>query len=213
MDGEQLESVQLIKKESDRAKAVIHDLLLFARKTDAKIRPIDINDLIGQTLRLRAYPLRNAGVQVERLTDSSIPDVPGDLQNLQQVLINLISNAEHAMSDTPTRTLTVRTSATVDEVLVSVTDTGRGMSAEVRRRIFEPFFTTKPAGVGTGLGLSVSYGIVQAHGGRIDVQSEPGVGTTVTVSLPLVAKPADVLAEVRSGSVFVTSAPAQPLDE
>ncbi len=213
LDGEQLESVQLIKKESDRAKAVIHDLLLFARKTDAKIRPIDINDLIGQTLRLRAYPLRNAGVQVERLTDSSIPDVPGDLQNLQQVLINLISNAEHAMSDAPTRTLTVRTSATVDEVLVSVTDTGRGMSAEVRRRIFEPFFTTKPAGVGTGLGLSVSYGIVQAHGGRIDVQSEPGVGTTVTVSLPLVAKPADVLAEVRSGSVFVTSAPAQPLDE
>lgn len=185
LGDEQRESVQLIKQESDRAKAVIRDLLIFARKTEPRIGPVDLNDLIEQTLRLRSYPLRHAGVRVVLEKDQSAPDVSGDVQKLQQVLLNLIGNAEHAMVESTERVLTLRTEAVDDVVRVIVTDTGRGMQPEVRRRIFEPFFTTKPAGVGTGLGLSVSYGIVQAHGGRIDVQSESGVGTTVIVSLPV----------------------------
>ncbi len=182
-DG-QRESVQLIKQESDRAKAVIRDLLIFARKTEPRIGPIDLNDLIEQTLRLRAYSLRQAGIQVAVLTDPDVPDVSGDVQKLQQVLINLFGNAEHAMLESKERLLTVRTSSTSEHIELSVSDTGRGMPPEVRRRIFEPFYTTKPAGLGTGLGLSVSYGIIQAHGGRIEVLSEAGVGTTVTVVLP-----------------------------
>ncbi len=183
--GDQRESVQLIKQECDRAKAVIHDLLIFSRKTEPRIGPVDLRDLIDQTLRLRAYPLRSAGIRVALFNDEDVPRVSGDVQKLQQVLINLISNAEHAMADSAERILTIHTTRQADFVVVTVSDTGRGMPPEVRRRAFEPFFTSKPAGVGTGLGLSVSYGIVQAHGGSITVQSEAGVGTTVAVSLPV----------------------------
>jgi two-component system NtrC family sensor kinase len=121
------------------------------------------------------------------LNDGNTPHVSGDVQRLQQVLINLISNAESAMEESAERVLTVRTESGADHVRVSISDTGRGMPPEVRRRAFEPFYSNRPAGAATGLGLSVSYGIVKAHGGSIDVQSEPGVGTTVVLSLPLSA--------------------------
>ncbi|MEQ1689812.1 MAG: GAF domain-containing protein [Gemmatimonas sp.] len=183
--GEQRESVELIKQETDRASGVIRDLLIFARKSEQRIGPVDLSDLIDQTLRLRAYPLRNSGIRVVCEGMQALPAVSGDRQTLQQVLINLISNAEDAMSESGERVLTVSTCVTGDHVAMSVRDTGRGMLPDQRRRIFEPFFTTKPSGVGTGLGMSVGFGIVQAHGGDIDVQSVPGVGTTVTVTLPM----------------------------
>jgi two-component system, NtrC family, sensor kinase len=180
----QKESVQLIKQESDRAKDVIRDLLLFARKHEPRIVSVALGELIEQTLRLRAYSLRHAGIRVQHVNDGNPTHVSGDRQKLQQVFLNLISNAEHAMEASAVRTLTVQTTTSPDLVQVAVTDTGRGMPPEVRRRAFEPFFSGTPNGTGTGLGLSVSYGIVQAHGGTIDVQSQPGVGTTVVVSLP-----------------------------
>ncbi len=189
LGDEQRESVQLIKQESDRAKTVIRDLLLFARKTEQVTAPIDLNDLIEQTLRLRAYPLRSAGVRVELDLDAALPRVPGETQKLQQVLLNVIANAEHAMEGRAPRLQTVATRVRDQWAVVTATDTGGGMPADVRQRIFEPFFTTKAEGTGTGLGLSVSYGIIQAHGGTIDVQSEVGVGTTVIVSLPLATVP------------------------
>lgn len=180
----QKESVQLIKQESDRAKDVIRDLLLFARKHEPRIVSVALGALIEQTLRLRAYSLRHAGIRVQQVNDGNPTDVSGDMQKLQQVFLNLISNAEHAMETSTVRILTVQTTSSQQLVQIAVTDTGRGMPPEVRRRAFEPFFSGTPNGSGTGLGLSVSYGIVQAHGGTIDVQSEPGVGTTVVVSLP-----------------------------
>jgi signal transduction histidine kinase len=176
--------VRLIKQESDRAKGVIRDLLIFARTTEPGTGPVNVNDLIEQTLRLRAYPLRNVGVEVVLQLDPGLPAIRGDSQKLQQVLLNVIGNAEYAMHGLPTRRLTLRTRADGARVCIEAIDTGTGMPPDVRRRIFEPFFTTKKEGVGTGLGLSVSYGIVQAHGGTIDVYSEAGVGTTVTISLP-----------------------------
>ena len=181
---EQRESVQLIKQESDRAKTVIKDLLLFARKTERGTGPVDINEVIEQTVRLRAYPLRNAGVQVVLQLDPTAPLISGDSQKLQQVLLNVIGNAEHAMLGRDVRRLIVRTTRADDQVIITAVDTGIGMTADVRRRIFEPFYTTKPAGAGTGLGLSVSYGIIHAHGGTIGVESEPDVGSTVTIMLP-----------------------------
>jgi len=113
-----------------------------------------------------------------------VPRISGDSQKLQQVLLNVISNAEHAMRGRDERRLIVRTTHTNDRVVITTVDTGIGMTAEAQRRIFEPFFTTKPDGVGTGLGLSVSYGIIHAHGGTIGIESELDVGSTVTIVLP-----------------------------
>ncbi len=186
LSDDQRESIQLIKQESDRAKTVIKDLLLFARKTEHGTGPVDINEVIEQSVRLRAYPLRNAGVQVELQLDPTAPRISGDSQKLQQVLLNVIGNAEQAMLGREQRRLIIRTTHDADRVVMTAIDTGVGMTADVRRRIFEPFYSTKPAGAGTGLGLSVSYGIIHAHGGTIGVESEPEVGSTVTITLPAV---------------------------
>jgi PAS domain S-box-containing protein len=190
LTDEQHESVELIKRESDRAKAVIRDLLIFARKAEPATGPVDVNSLLEQTLRLRAYQLRNSGIETRVELDPTAPRLRGDAQKLQQVLLNVITNAEHAMRDSGRKQLSLRTMRHADRVIIEAADTGHGMAADVRRRVFEPFYTTKPAGVGTGLGLSVSYGIVQGHGGEIDVHSEPGEGTTIVLSLPSADVPA-----------------------
>jgi C4-dicarboxylate-specific signal transduction histidine kinase len=117
--------------------------------------------------------------------DQSAPKVRGDEQKLQQVLLNLLVNAESALRDAKVRHLSVTTRSKNKAVVIVVSDTGHGMPASVSQRVFEPFFTTKPPGEGTGLGLSVSYGIIQAHGGTISVESTLEVGTTFTISLPL----------------------------
>ena len=147
--------------------------------------PVDINSLIQLTLRLRAYSLRSSGVQVETYLDTDLPEVSGDDQKLQQVILNLIVNAEYAMRRAPSRRLIIRTGREGDTVVTEVVDTGVGMADETLQRVFEPFFTTKPAGEGTGLGLSVSYGIVEAHGGTITVESAEGKGTTFRILLPI----------------------------
>jgi signal transduction histidine kinase len=145
---------------------------------------VDLNDLIEQTLRLRAYGMRSTGVAVESDLDPALARVRGDDRQLQQVLLNLIVNAEHAMSSTPVRQLGVRTRNEGTRVVVEIRDTGTGMTPEVQKRIFEPFFTTKPEGTGTGLGLSVSYGIIQSHAGTLSAHSVVGVGSTFRISLP-----------------------------
>ena len=181
---DQREAVQMIKREADRAVAVIRDLLTFARKSGPRAVPIDLNALLEQTLRLRQYGLRTAGVEVVLETAPSLHPLHGDDRQLQQVLLNLIVNAEHAMASTSRRELRLRTLNEGTRVILEVSDTGTGMSAELQARIFEPFFTTKGEGKGTGLGLSVSYGIVQAHGGTLTVLSAPGAGSTFRLSLP-----------------------------
>lgn len=185
LDGEQAESVQLIKREADRAIGVIRDLLLFSRKTEPRDVPVDINTIVQHTIRLRSYASRSSGIEVHTHLDPSNPQVRGDDQKLQQVILNLLVNAEYAMQDVHVRHLSIMTRKDRDKVNIVISDTGQGMPEEVKERIFEPFFTTKPAGVGTGLGLSVSYGIVQGHNGTISVDSTPNVGTTFTLSLPL----------------------------
>jgi len=122
--------------------------------------------------------------------DESNPQVRGDEQKLQQVLLNLLVNAESAMQATQVRHLSVTTRHRGETVHIIVSDTGHGMTPAISERVFEPFFTTKPPGEGTGLGLSVSYGIIQAHGGTISVESTPDVGTTFTIQLPLSAEAA-----------------------
>jgi PAS domain S-box-containing protein len=184
LSGEQRESVSLMKREADRAVHVIRDLLAFARKTGPRSVIVNINDLVEQTLRLRSYGMRSMGVTLDTRLDPALARVRGDDRQLQQVLLNLIVNAEHAMANAPVRQLTVSTRNEGSRVVVEIKDTGTGMTPEVQKRIFEPFFTTKPEGTGTGLGLSVSYGIVQSHAGSLSAQSVVGIGSTFRISLP-----------------------------
>jgi PAS domain S-box-containing protein len=185
LSADQRESARLIKREADRAVGVIRDLLLFSRKAGPSVGPVDLNALVQLTVRLRAYSLRSSGVEVETDLDPSLPELSGDDQKLQQVILNLIVNAEYAMRRTATKRLVIRTVREGDTVVAEVSDTGTGMSDETLQRVFEPFFTTKPAGDGTGLGLSVSYGIIEAHGGIITVDSAPGRGATFRIVLPV----------------------------
>jgi two-component system NtrC family sensor kinase len=189
LEGEQFESVSLIKREADRAISVIRDLLLFARKTDARDVPVDINTIVKHTVRLRSLASRSAGIEVHMRLDESNPRTRGDEQKLQQVLLNLLVNAESAMEGTKLRHLSLTTQRKQASVHIVISDTGHGMPTGVSQRVFEPFFTTKPPGEGTGLGLSVSYGIIQAHEGTISVESTPEVGTTFTIVLPLYTEP------------------------
>jgi two-component system, NtrC family, sensor kinase len=129
--------------------------------------------------------LRSSGVVVETHLDPALPELTGDDQKLQQVILNLIVNAEYAMRRATTKRLVIRTAHEGDVVVAEISDTGAGMSEETLQRIFEPFFTTKPAGEGTGLGLSVSYGIIEAHNGKLTVDSALGRGTTFRIVLPV----------------------------
>jgi len=184
LSDEQRESVRLIKREADRAVGVIRDLLIFSRKPGPSNAAVDVNEIIRLTLRLRNYSLRSVGIELHLGLSDAVPYVYGDDQRLQQVLLNFVVNAEYAMQRSERKHLSITTEPQDGGVLISVADTGVGMAEETRQRIFEPFYTTKPAGQGTGLGLSVSYGIVQAHGGSITVESQPGLGSVFRTFLP-----------------------------
>ncbi len=125
-----------------------------------------------------------------------MPSILGDADQLTQVLLNLAGNAVDAMPDGGELVFETEFRAETDAVVIKVIDTGVGMTPEQVLRIFEPFYTTKPEGQGTGLGMSVSLGIVKSHGGLLDVSSEPGRGTTMTVQLPLKAVPAPAAPEL-----------------
>ena len=185
MPEEQLDSIRLIKREADRAGAVIRDLLLFSRKSREQRTMVCLNDTIDLTLRLRTHGFRAAGIDVVAELHQGLPLIEADDAKLQQVLLNLLVNAEQAMEKSASRRLTIRTGPAGESIFLEVSDTGAGMPPEVQAHIFEPFYTTKPAGSGTGLGLSVSYGIIQSHGGTCAVHSTPGEGTTFRITLPV----------------------------
>jgi two-component system NtrC family sensor kinase len=160
----------------------VRDLLDFARESPSTKESLDINEVIRQTVRLIGNRKRLERVTVSQDLSDSVPMVYGDKNQLEQVLLNLSLNACEAMPNGGE--LTISTLAREGKVLVKVHDNGCGISDEHIGQIFEPFFTTKPPGEGTGLGLSVSYGIVQQHGGSLEVESEEGEGTVFTMALP-----------------------------
>jgi two-component system NtrC family sensor kinase len=185
LDEQDRQDLDLIIRETKRVRDIVRGLLDFARETPFVQKPMDINELIRQTLKLLGK--REAFQKIFMVEDlgENLPLVSVDKNQLQQVLLNLALNACEAMPNGGT--LMVRSSAAGGRVEVTVTDTGCGIKREHLDKIFEPFFTTKPVGKGTGLGLSVSYGIVQQHGGTLEVDSEPGKGTTFVVILPEVS--------------------------
>jgi two-component system NtrC family sensor kinase len=182
LDEQDREDLDLIIRETKRAREIVRGLLEFARETPSRKTQLDVNDLVRRTMQLlgKREAFQNINL-VEDLADR-LPWIHGDNNQLQQVFVNLSLNACEAMPSGGT--LLISTSRESDRVVIKVIDTGIGIKREHVDKIFEPFFTTKPVGKGTGLGLSVSYGIVQQHGGTLEVESQEGKGTTFTVTLP-----------------------------
>jgi PAS domain S-box-containing protein len=183
-----------IKKASQRASGLVRQILTFSRKAEVRFAPLDLNQLVRELVALLAetFP-RN--LTFNFALEENLPPLLADQNQLQQIVLNLCVNARDAMPGGGTITITTTRveGAAVPAAVVggracaclAVTDTGTGMTPEVRARIFEPFFTTKAVNKGTGLGLAVVYGIVASHEGTIDVESTPGVGSTFKVFLPL----------------------------
>ncbi|RME21346.1 MAG: HAMP domain-containing protein [Deltaproteobacteria bacterium] len=174
--------LEQIAKQVDRASGTVSNLLDFTRKERQAFAKVDLNDIIRSALRLVENELKLAGIEVRTQLQDDLPPVRGNPRGLEQVFLNLFLNAIQAMGKGGL--LEVKTAAMDCMVVATVKDTGPGMPEEIKKRIFEPFFTTKDPGQGTGLGLSVSLGIIDKHGGRIEADSKPGKGTTFTVFLP-----------------------------
>jgi len=180
------EDLKLINNEAQRAVKVTRDLLTFARKHAPMKQHNQINSIIEDVLELRAYLQKTNSIEVERQLDPDLPEIMVDYFQIQQVLLNIIINAEYFMTQAHNKgTLTITTKKQNGSVVISIADDGPGILPENLRRIFDPFFTTKEAGSGTGLGLSICHGIVTEHGGQIYVNSQLGKGATIFVELPI----------------------------
>lgn len=185
--------VETILGEAERAARIVKNLLAFARNRNTTRVVVDMNDLVRDTLALRAYEQRLTNISTLQALARGLPCIFSDPHQVKQVLLNLMVNAEQAMLAANGRGSIVARSwydAAEGMVALEINDDGPGIPAEVQTRIFDPFFTTKAIGKGTGLGLTVAYAIVQEHGGRIRVESTPGAGTSFFVSFPAVAGPA-----------------------
>jgi len=177
----------LVLREAQRARSVVRRLLDFARQSDIVRVRSDVNEIIDDVLALVNHLLRTSGVQLITNLPNGLPWIMVDHNQIKQVILNLIHNAIHAMPDGgELRISTARhRRENHDWLTIILTDTGVGIAPENIERIFEPFFTTRSKDGGTGLGLSVSYGIMADHGGFIEVESEVGKGTTFTMWLPV----------------------------
>lgn len=188
LDSTTKRGVDVILGEADRAARIVRNVLTLARKRHSTRTMVDLNQVVTDTLSLRTYEHQLANIQVVTALASGLPQVFADAHQMQQVLLNLIVNAEQAMTSVHGRgSLVVRTWHDVEAntIALEVTDDGPGVPVEMRNKIFDPFFTTKDVGEGTGLGLSVAYAIVQEHGGQIRVDSHPARGASFVVELPV----------------------------
>jgi PAS domain S-box-containing protein len=175
--------IEKIVKQTFRASEIVNNLLNFSRTGAAEFSEVNLNAVIEETLSLVAHPLRTARISVIKSLSEELPPVLGSTNRLQQVFLNLFMNARDAMPNGGM--VEVRTSANNGNVEVEITDTGQGIPREDLNRIFDPFFTTKASSRGTGLGLSVSYGIIKEHAGKIDVRSTLGKGTSFHLEFPV----------------------------
>ncbi len=182
--------IERIVKQTFRASEIVNNLLNFSRTGAAEFAEVDLNSVVEETLSLVHHPFKSARVNVIKSFEQPLPPVLGSTNRLQQVFLNLFMNARDAMPNGGM--LEVRTWARNGSVEVEVTDTGVGIPRDSLTRIFDPFYTTKATGRGTGLGLSVSYGIIKEHAGKIDVRSTPGKGTSFRLEFPVARKPVNV---------------------
>ncbi len=177
--------LDLMETETRRVTRIIGNLLAFARQSKIEVTRFDVNELIEQTLMLNANLLRLNKIRIIEDLERNLPLIKGSEDQIQQVIMNLISNAVESMAQAQRKRLTLKTCSTPDKnaVKMQITDTGAGIPNAYISKIFEPFFTTKKKGKGVGLGLSVVYGIIEDHGGKMYVDSTEGQGTCFTITL------------------------------
>jgi PAS domain S-box-containing protein len=189
-DDERLAPVlEKITQQTFRASEIVNGLLNFSRTSGAEFTNVDLNTLLHDTITLLEHQFKTSQIHVETNLDPQLPRIHGNQGKLQQVILNLMLNAKDAMFSTPNATLRIATFSAGSRVIVRIQDSGNGIQREHLHRIYDPFFTTKTRPQegehkGTGLGLAVSYGIMQEHAGKIQVESEPGVGTTFQLEFP-----------------------------
>jgi signal transduction histidine kinase len=188
-------AVEQIQSGAERVGTVVRNLQIFARQQRSGASALQVNTLINQTVALKQSELALDRISVRKQLAPDLPTTWGDAGRISQVVLNLLINAQHALRDQDAPgTITIRSwgkrsedaeSDAIERICISITDNGPGIATELMPRIFEPFFTTKPVGQGTGLGLSVCYGIIADHGGRIWAESQPGHGATFRIELPV----------------------------
>jgi PAS domain S-box-containing protein len=186
-DGQFNRSLERIHIEAQRAAKIVQNLLTFARRREPKKEYSDLNDILQSALELRAYELTTSNIEVVTDLTPNLPQIMADFHQMQEVFLNIILNAEQAMTESHSSgRLTIKTEERKGYIRTTFTDDGPGIPAEHLDKIFDPFFSTRGERGGTGLGLSVCHGIVTEHGGRIYVKSKLGKGATFFVELPLV---------------------------
>ena len=183
LNNQQGEDIERIIKASLYTREIIKKLMIFSRQMPQKISLVNLNAVVSNILYFIDVRFQRRGIHIIERLDQNLPSIYADAVQMSQVLVNLITNAIHAMSNGGE--VTVITKKKRNQVSLTVKDTGTGMSAELKKKIFEPFFTTKEVGQGTGLGLSVVHGIVEAHKGKIIVNSVPGKGSKFEILLPI----------------------------
>jgi PAS domain S-box-containing protein len=182
LDAETDEMLDNLIQDAKRCGRIVRSVQKFARQEPTERVPLDVNAVVRAAEELSRTELKHSGIKLRLELETVLPPVTGDPTELEQVVLNLITNAANASAEG--QEVVVRTRAEDGCVRVSVHDDGHGMSPEVKRHLFDPFFTTRGREGGTGLGLSIAHGIVEDHGGEIGIDSEVGHGTTMTVSLP-----------------------------
>ena len=183
------EELKVIHEGGERVSNIVQGLLSFARQSKPKRTYLDINEVIEGTLLLRQYELKTSSIELIKRFDPELPWTMADAGQLQQVFINLVVNAEYEMGKAHGKgRLEVKAELAGDMIRISFKDDGPGIAKENLDKLFDPFFTTKEVGQGTGLGLSLSHGIIMEHGGELYAESKPGKGATFVVELPVLAE-------------------------
>jgi len=185
-ESEKYQDLKTIEKHVRSCKSIVEGLLNFARTSKPKTDLIRIDEAMEDVLNFIQQHASLDNIDVKKDYDPSVPEMQLDEKKIKQVLMNLIMNAKHAIGDEGTLSLSTGFDASDHQVFVEIADTGYGIEKKNLARVFDPFFTTKPTGEGTGLGLSVSYGIIKNHGGDILVKSEVGKGSAFKIVLPVV---------------------------
>jgi two-component system NtrC family sensor kinase len=189
LPAEQKEDIECIHNEANRASNIVKNVLLFARNKIGNNGRSSPNDVIKDILKLRAYDEKINNISVVTNLEENLPNIPLDKGQLQQVFLNMISNAEAAIKEIRNSgTITITTQRVNNHVNMMFSDDGCGIKKQIMPRIFDPFFTTKEIGKGTGLGLSICYSIIVKHGGKVNVKSQVNEGTMFTIRMPIVTE-------------------------